>query len=204
MSDGLEATAKQALRVSLLDRRRSLPTASRAMLDRQLCVGVLDFFASRPGARVSAFWAFRGEPDLTPALEMLHSTDRQLYLPVLKNRQMTFRRWIPEARLEPNQFGIPEPLDGEPCAADRLDWVLMPLVAFSAAGARLGMGGGFYDRCFAFRLAAPPGCGPRLIGVAYGFQQVDSLPIQAWDVPMDAVITDRGLLECRPLESPSA
>lgn len=201
MSEGPEAAlAKRALRSELLACRRSLSPARRAMFDRQLCVEVLDFFERRPGMRLSAFWPFRGEPDLEPALGVLHEAGREIYLPVLAERQMVFRRWSPQARLEPNVFGIPEPLDGTPCRVEQLDWVLMPLVAFSPTGGRLGMGGGFYDRAFAFRLAAPVDSSPRLIGVAYGLQQVDSLPTQPWDVPLDAVITDAGLYEFRPLE----
>ncbi|MDP1271011.1 5-formyltetrahydrofolate cyclo-ligase, partial [Klebsiella pneumoniae] len=60
------------------------------------------------------------------------------------------------------------------------------------SGTRLGMGAGFYDRAFEFRLSQP-GLGPSLIGTAYSLQEVDSLPAQHWDVPIDGVITDRGL-----------
>jgi 5-formyltetrahydrofolate cyclo-ligase len=68
-------------------------------------------------------------------------------------------------------------------------------VAFSATGDRLGMGGGYYDRSFAFRLqsSAPP----RLVGVGYGFQRHDGLRAEPWDVPLDAVVTEDGLLACR-------
>src|SRR5690606_17806228 len=95
----------------------------------------------------------------------------------------------------PNRFGIPEPvIDGgallEPAA---LDLVVVPLVGFDARCHRLGMGGGWYDRSFAFRHARP--APPLLAGAGFAFQQVDGeLPREAWDVQLDAVCTDHSTL----------
>ena len=70
--------------------------------------------------------------------------------------------------------------------------VLLPLVAFDNDGGRLGMGGGFYDRTFSFtRLRAGPA--PRLIGVAHELQRVDHLPVADWDIPLEAIVTDRAI-----------
>ncbi len=91
-----------------------------------------------------------------------------------------------------NRFGIPEPAEGPFRDPERLEIVLTPLVAFSTNGMRLGMGAGFYDRAFAF-LRRDPEAGPWLVGVAYALQQVDSLPADPWDVPLAAVLTERGL-----------
>ncbi|MFW6340759.1 MAG: 5-formyltetrahydrofolate cyclo-ligase [Wenzhouxiangella sp.] len=195
-------SAKRELRERLLGERLALPEARRRVLDRQLCAQVVGFMSARPGERVSAFWPFRGEPDLIPALKVLHEAGRAVHLPVLAGSGMEFRRWRPDGALVPNRFGIPEPLDGELCAPDVLDWVLMPLLAFSATGTRLGMGGGFYDRTFAFRLGGPEPDGPGLVGLAYVLQEANSLPAQRWDVPLDAVITDFGLREFRSLGGP--
>ena len=69
-------------------------------------------------------------------------------------------------------------------------------MAFDPRGNRLGMGGGFYDRAFARVLRARP-LRPRLVGLAHGFQQVDSLPAEPWDIPLDAIATDATLLSFR-------
>jgi 5-formyltetrahydrofolate cyclo-ligase len=74
-----------------------------------------------------------------------------------------------------------------------LDLVLAPLVAFDAHGNRLGMGGGFYDRSFAYLLRHTRWLRPRLIGLAYDFQRQSRLPSQAWDVPLQAIATDQHL-----------
>ncbi|NDY96596.1 5-formyltetrahydrofolate cyclo-ligase [Wenzhouxiangella limi] len=189
--------AKRALREMLLAQRLALPEARRRVLDRQLCAQVLGFMAERPGVRVAAFLPFRGEPDLRPALHVLQEAGRDIHLPVLVDAAMEFRRWESGEALVANRFGIPEPAHGRLCAPEQLDWVLMPLVAFSTTGTRLGMGGGFYDRSFAFRLQPGRPPGPTLVGVAYGLQEVNSLPAQHWDVPLDAIITDYGVREFR-------
>ena len=100
----------------------------------------------------------------------------------------------PGTPLRRNRFQIPEP-DVSPAEwlpPSALDLVLTPLVAFDSTGTRLGMGGGFYDRSFAFlRDPDPVGHRPRLIGLAYEFQQVEALVRQPWDVPLDAAATEK-------------
>jgi 5-formyltetrahydrofolate cyclo-ligase len=187
---------KAAVRRTLLAARRQLHDHQRLHLDRRICVHVLRYLDDLDALGIAAFHPFGGEPDLRPALNALHHAARRVHLPVLEGEQLNFRRWTPEARMETNRFGIPEPVDGAACPLESLDVVFMPLVAFTAKGARLGMGGGFYDRTFA-ELLHQPGSGPLRVGVAYNFQQADSLPIEPWDVPVDAVITDRGCLVIR-------
>jgi 5-formyltetrahydrofolate cyclo-ligase len=72
----------------------------------------------------------------------------------------------------------------------------LPLVGFDAHGMRLGMGAGFYDRAFAYRRWRRAWRGPRLIGVAYAFQQVPRILAAQHDVHLDAVVTDKGVLKC--------
>ena len=96
-----------------------------------------------------------------------------------------------------NQFGIAEP-DGKfntMLQGKQLDVVLMPLVAFDAQGGRLGMGGGYYDRTFEF-LQKSGVQKPKLIGLAHEFQQVAELPIESWDIPLDAIVTSKGIIKC--------
>ncbi|HSP32348.1 MAG TPA: 5-formyltetrahydrofolate cyclo-ligase, partial [Halomonas sp.] len=71
-----------------------------------------------------------------------------------------------------------------------LDTLIVPLVGFDAKANRIGMGGGFYDRSLAFMRR--PGPSPTLIGVAHACQQVALLPVESWDVPLQAVVSDQG------------
>jgi 5-formyltetrahydrofolate cyclo-ligase len=70
--------------------------------------------------------------------------------------------------------------------------VVLPLVGFDANGQRLGMGGGWYDRSFAFRNEHP--APPWLVGAAFATQQVDAIAAEAWDVALDAICTERETL----------
>ena len=100
--------------------------------------------------------------------------------------------WVPGAQLLTNQYGIREPdprrQQGRPTWA--IDVLLIPLVAFDAFGNRLGMGGGYYDRLLGDLARRPRR--PKLVGVAYHFQQVESLPTEPWDQRLDCVISDNG------------
>jgi 5-formyltetrahydrofolate cyclo-ligase len=75
--------------------------------------------------------------------------------------------------------------------------ILLPVLGFGRDGARLGMGGGFYDRTLAFRAArpAPP---PRLVGVAYAMQELPAWPQDPWDVRLDAIVTEHGRIDVAP------
>ena len=95
--------------------------------------------------------------------------------------------------MKPNRYGIPEPMDTQPRSARQLDLLLIPLVGFDSAGHRLGMGGGYYDATLAFLRHRRHWRKPRLLGVAYECQKVEALPHDPWDMPLDAVLTERRL-----------
>ncbi len=183
---------KATLRSQLLSERQALHEHQRLRLDRRICTYLLRYLDDLDALQLAAFHPFRGEPDIKPATTVLHQAARRIHLPVLVDQDLQFRRWRPDAPLVKNRFGILEPHDGRICPLESLDVVFMPLLGFSADGARLGMGAGFYDRAFE-RFLGRPGAGPQRVGVAYSFQERDRLPIDPWDVPLDAVITDRGI-----------
>jgi len=110
------------------------------------------------------------------------------YYPRVEGRTLTFRR-SRRRDLGPGPFGVPEPaVDApllDPDASDVL--VLVPGVAFDRRGGRLGTGRGFYDR------ALPTISGARRVGLALDALLVERVPIDVWDVPMDAIATERGL-----------
>ncbi|MGM0594410.1 MAG: 5-formyltetrahydrofolate cyclo-ligase, partial [Pseudomonadota bacterium] len=141
-----------------------------------------------------------GEMDLTPLIRRAQSMGKRCYLPVLGplfHNRLWFAPYQRDSQLRPNRFGIPEPdcnwRQMRPVWA--LDLVLMPLVAFDPHGNRLGMGGGFYDRTLAYLAQRQYWRKPHLLGTAYTFQQVEQLPHQPWDVPMQGVATERGVFE---------
>lgn len=184
--------SKSDLRKRLIDRRRSLSDSDRESSDVAIRRHVLRMCELTRSQRIAGFVAHGGEPDLLPALAKLHQTGHEICLPVVRDRRMHFCRWQPDDEMAPNRFGIPEPIDGERLEAKALTLVLVPLVGFAPDGGRLGMGAGFYDRAFAF-CRQRIGQLPRLIGIAYSVQEVETLPTDEWDIPLDGVVTEQGL-----------
>lgn len=146
--------------------------------------------------RVALYFAADGEVDMTPLRQRLQVRGKRSYYPALHNRPAPLLWFIEHChgeRLIKNRFGIPEPSINlrQPIKPWALDLVVVPLVAFDEACNRLGMGGGYYDRTFAYLRRRKFWRKPLLIGVAHECQRVQRLASEPWDVPLDAVVTER-------------
>jgi 5-formyltetrahydrofolate cyclo-ligase len=176
--------------------RRSLPLDQRDQAARRVSQRIDALPAFALAHRIAGYLAVDGELDPMPVLENALTFGKEVYLPVLMDDQRLmfapFRRDIP---MRPNRFGILEPdvPTIEWIMPVRLDLVLVPLVAFDVHGMRLGMGGGYYDRSFAFRMNGGSALKPALLGLAYEIQKVTELERRAWDVPLDGIVTEARL-----------
>jgi 5-formyltetrahydrofolate cyclo-ligase len=146
--------------------------------------------------RIGAYLAADGELDPATVIAAAVAAGKRCYLPVLHpfaGPALWFCEWRPGDRLAPNRYGIAEPIITRRTlrTARELDLLLVPLVAFDDAGSRLGMGGGYYDRTLAYLPLRRHWRRPRVIGLAHALQRVESLPRNAWDIPVDAVVTER-------------
>jgi 5-formyltetrahydrofolate cyclo-ligase len=146
--------------------------------------------------RIAFYLANDGEMDPTPLLELACKAGKTCYLPILRSRpsrSLWFGEYKPGQTLALNRFGIPEPITRHHKIIKPwgLDVVIMPLVAFDLDGNRLGMGGGFYDRSFAYKKSRSHWKTPKLIGVAHEIQRVSHLPSNPWDIPLNGVITEQ-------------
>ena len=189
------ATSLKALRRTLRARRRQTDRAARRAASAALARAVSILPAFQRARRVAAYWPTDGEIDPLPALLRAYVIGKACYLPLLcplRDGHLLFAPWWPGAPLRRNRFGIPEPTAPrrEWLKPGMLDLALLPLVGFDVAGNRLGMGGGNYDRSYAF-MARSAWRRPRLIGVGFESQRVDDLPQRAWDIRLDAVLTGR-------------
>lgn len=151
------------------------------------------------GARHIAFyWPMGTEVDLRELLGAALHEGKRCYLPVMRpGRRLWFVRYRRGDVLAPNRHGILEPprlraRDTLPAAL--LDLVCVPLAGFDRSGTRLGWGGGYYDRSFAFLLGMRSK--PRLVGVAFACQELAPIGRAAWDVPLVGVVTEREELRC--------
>lgn len=182
------------LRRLMRARRREVPPVARIGAAGGLAEQLLGQVpAGEP--RVAGYWAADGEIALH-AWQLRLPDDAVYCLPVLhEDGRLRFAPWKPGDAVRPNRHGIPEPVVGPSALLlpEAMDLVVVPLVAFDRRCHRLGMGGGWYDRSFAFRHHRP--APPVLAGAAFAFQQVDGeLPSEDWDVQLDAVCTDQSTL----------
>lgn len=176
-------------------RRRSALTATAvAELSARISRHLWDCPVIARCARIACYAAVGGEVDCGPIMAEALARGRDVYLPVLHGDSLVFAPWAPGRPLVGNRFGIPEPAESGArwLRPTELGVVLAPLVAFDDAGRRLGMGGGFYDRAFRFLRGRGAYRRPHLVGLAYEFQRVASLPAQRWDVPLHGAVTESG------------
>jgi len=192
--------AKSELRNRIRRRRAALDGADRLRLDAAINARLLEFVSRTRPRSVAAYLAFDGEPDLAPALGALEGSGVRLAVPVLTaaagRAEMSFRQWSSSVPMRPNRFGIREPQDSAEVAVGELDLALIPLVAWDAAGGRLGMGSSFYDRLFQ---PYTQGGGPLRMGVGYRVQQVEPVPVEPWDIRLHWMLTEDGCLDCREM-----
>lgn len=184
------AALRSTLRREMRLRRRTLPAVRRQLATRAILRHFRSLPAYRRATHVALYWPADGEPDVRALAAHARQAGKHLYLPVVAHGgAMSFAPWRPSTALRRNRYGIPEPVGGRRRnSAAQLDLVILPLVAFDARGHRIGMGGGYYDRALAGRRRRP-----FLAGAAFSFQQAPVIPAQPWDVPLDIVVTERGV-----------
>ena len=182
------AAAKAALRQSALLARGALDPAGAG---EALAEVILAACPPPPGAIIGGFWPMGAEIDVLPVLRRLGEAGHPLALPVTppRGKPLEFRAWRFGEALVPGRFGTSIPEVGE---IVRPDWLLVPLLAFDRRGARLGYGGGYYDRT----LAGLPGA--RGIGVAYAAQEVPAVPTGDHDFSLFGIATEAGFIATGP------
>ncbi len=179
------------------ERRRSLSATQQRIAAQGASRQLAKLAAFRQAKSIAIYFANDGEISPHLIAQQARRESKKIYCPVLRRQAMFFREYPANALLHRNHYGIREPL---PRYAERraqeIDIIILPLVAFDQHGNRLGMGGGYYDRSFAFKRNVPftP---PRLIGLAHSVQQTDYVPIEEWDIGLDYLITESRIISCK-------
>jgi 5-formyltetrahydrofolate cyclo-ligase len=141
------------------------------------------------GERASLYLPIRSEIDTRGLIEALRAEGAIVSAPRIEGGDLVFRRYDAETALAPGAYGVMEPTEASPIIEPTV--IFAPLLAFDRRGGRLGYGAGYYDRAIAR-------CRPRLaIGLAFAAQEVDEVPTDANDRPLDLVATERGVIDCR-------
>lgn len=179
---------KSELRIEALARRDALEIDDRLEWDKAIVAGVLALPALAGGGPVSAYWPMRSEADPRPVLEALHAQGVPLCLPAIVDGAMIFRSWTPWEPIVPGGFGTLVPEPQQPQARPSI--LLVPLAAFDRRGYRIGYGKGYYDRALT-ELGAVTA-----IGLAYGAQEIATVPDEPHDRKLDWIVTERETIRC--------
>lgn len=181
---------KARMRIEALARRDAMPVEARIDASLKIAAQGAAAIDIEPGTVVSGFLPIRSEADIRPLMAALAERGARLCVPVvLDRRTIVFRELVRGAPLVDSGFGTVGP--GAEAAVLDPGVMLVPLAAFDDRGNRIGYGAGHYDRAIGRLLDR--GRAPRLIGVGFDLQQVDSVPVAAHDRPLDAVLTETGL-----------
>lgn len=192
------------IRKQLRNIRRGLSRRERDIAARQAAERASRLRQFLNADRIALYRGVDGELCPLPLVETALSLGKTVCLPVLHpfiGGRLVFCRWQPGEAMRRNRFGIEEPI---PTARNiirpsHLDLVVMPLLGFDADCHRIGMGGGFYDRTFAFKQQRRFLKSPYLLGFAHERQRLQQIEQRPWDVPLDAVVTNAALHYRRPL-----
>lgn len=178
---------RKALRRALLQTRSALPEESLRQFRERIDAHLEGAFGTSLHGTVAFCWPYRNEYDPRHVVAAWRKRGLVTAMPVIVQPKspLIFRQWQPGVKLESGPLGIPYPV-GTPEASP--DTVLLPVVAFDAKGYRLGYGGGYFDRT----LAALPRR-PLVIGLGYECQFIETIHPLEHDIPVDYVVTERGV-----------
>lgn len=189
----------KSLRQQIREKRRALSNAEREQAAFLLCERIASSRLFQQSKHIALYLENDGEMSLDLLIKHAWQQGKQCYLPVLaepNTQRLWFIPYTPETKLKNNRFGIPEPIHSHSLRIRKtlsLDLILMPLVAFDERGNRMGMGGGFYDRTLAFLRHRRYWHKPNLLGIAYEFQKQQRLETNPWDIPLQAVATEKNI-----------
>jgi 5-formyltetrahydrofolate cyclo-ligase len=180
-------TQKTRTRVQAKARRQEFLQSGQA---DAAAIDIISHFpvARFKGKGVGGIWPLPGELDTRPLMQALFKQGFTLSLPCTprKGKPLTYRAWTPSDKLKAGPYGTREPYSDKGVVFPTL--VLVPMLAFTETGERLGYGGGFYDRT----LAALKARGDVFAcGVAFAAQEAAHLPTGEYDLPLDGILTEK-------------
>lgn len=192
------AASRNQIRQAIRKRRKTLTKLEQHQFSEQLLQRLVMHPKVLCSEKLAVYLANDGELDPMPFIKWCWQQKKSVYLPVLhpfSQGNLLFIRYHKSTKMKLNKFGILEPKLNvtELCQVQDLDLIFTPLVAFDNSGARMGMGGGFYDRTLslwytnATSSKSPQKLTP--IGLAHDCQQIDSIDSEHWDIPLPEIIT---------------
>ena len=173
---------KKALRRAIREQKRAMTEAEIVSRSEKLGELFVNSEAYQTAKTVYGYLPYNQEVRTVPMLARALRDGKKVAVPKIYGDTMKFLYLDDLSQVEKNDMGIPEPIADEPVAEDKTALVLMPGLAFTKQGDRMGYGGGFYDRFLAEEPNHPT------LALCYEFQIVDSLPTEEFDIPVDTVL----------------
>ncbi len=180
---------KKLLRAKLMGEREQVPATQRKKWDAMILGQLQNWQPYLASRRVMVYLSIGWEVNTWPVVEDLMARGREVYAPVVQNnpRALLPRLYTSRSHLVPAAFGILEPPSDAPgLEPQKLDLIIVPGLAFSPAGYRIGYGGGFYDRFLADSSA-------QSVGLCYS-AFLRSLPTDPWDKPVHFIATELAVM----------
>jgi len=180
---------KESVRKILRQRKEAVLPEDRLNYSRKICHHLMKII--RKDETVMVFTSKEKEVNTRPLIMALFGTGNPVVVPIIVKEDCSLRlSYLRDfSALVPSTFGVPEPIGSEiPADATAIGTIILPMLGFDRAGGRIGYGAGYYDRF----LSRNPGL--RKIGIAFGCQEVESLPVDENDIRMDLIITENGIV----------
>ncbi len=185
-------TRKRELRKEALLRRKALPPEERREKSKAIIKHLIQSPFFKQAQRILFYASFDHEVETWEGIRVALAQGKEVYLPRTntKEKSLSLHRLLDLKELAPGAYGILEPPAQNPkIAPEDLDLIVCPGVAFDLRGGRLGYGGGYYDRLLIRAKRA------KQIALAFECQIFKALPLEAHDIRMEVIITEKGLKE---------
>jgi 5-formyltetrahydrofolate cyclo-ligase len=185
--------SKARLRREVRARRAALTVTTARAAARSAIHRLLSLPFMARARRIALYLPTGSELDCTPLALQAWARGRAVFLPVICGSRLRFAPFRRGADLRTNRFGILEPVTHARNLRSprQLDVIVAPLIGFDRKGGRLGTGGGYYDRTLAFLKLRSCARRPHFVAVAFEIQKLDTVPVEEWDVCLDAIITEK-------------
>lgn len=183
---------KRVIRSSILEQREKINTSIRKEWDKNIFDLLINSEFYKNANVIFVFVSFKSEVDTHPIIEHALKNFKTIYVPKIQSKEkgMEIFKISSLEDLKTGYFDILEPKESCPVAdSNNIDLILMPGVAFDLKGGRVGYGKGFYD-VFLSRMSKKV----NKIALAYDFQIVDKVPMDQFDVKIDGIVTNEGIV----------
>ncbi len=177
--------AMHNFRKNALCARREMSAEKRRIASKTICQKVTSSRDFLSASIVACFLPMYDEVDVRIIIESAWRANKRIFVPITRSGgEMFFREIRPNTTLLKNKMNIWEPASGDFISPRDLQLVVTPTVAFDSEKHRIGMGGGYYDRCFSYLRYRKHWLKPKLLGVAFSCQEVEKISPNLWDIPL--------------------